>query len=726
MTISGDLNLALRTAQSGLTTHQRALNTVANNIANVNTDGYTRKIVQLEQRVVAGAGGGVELKTLGRHVDESLLMATRQELSVLHAGEAMASFASRVQDLFGTPESNASLAHVLSRFQSAISTLGAAPDGAIEQRDLVAAATEAASSLNRLSDAVQDLRLEADQRLARGADEVNTLLQRIAAFNDRIVRDAYVGQTNNDLRDERDRALDRLAQLMDIRAVTRPRADTLVFTTDGRTLVDDQPATVSHAAAASIHAQATYAEGDFAGLYIGAADPANDITAALPGGELAGLIELRDRILPDLQSTLDELAAQLRDTVNAIHNSGVPFPGLSRMQGSRSFIDPASQTITLASGDVAIGLFDAAGEQQAATTLGTIMTDAGYPAGGPWTLATMAAELETWLQGQGLAGASVGFSGGGLDIDLGSHAVKLALRDQSGSAFSDPPADVRIDFDADADGAADVTATGFAAFFGLNDFFVDDRSAAVQDSQVMEPSFTVPGASTLRFANAAGWSGTADIAAGATLADVAAAITLQTGLIAHVVPDGAGQRLRIHAADGEALAITAAAGDPLLPALALQPTNSGVAAAIAVRADIAASPSLTASGTMHYDAGRGARGAYFLSRGDGTAMIALADAVAQGVTFRDAGTLDGSVTSFAGYAATLISDVALRADALDRQQSFQSGLVDSLEYKAKSGSGVNLDQEVSDLMMFEQAYSASARVIGIVQKMFEALQQAIG
>jgi flagellar hook-associated protein 1 FlgK len=100
--------------------------------------------------------------------------------------------------------------------------------------------------------------------------------------------------------------------------------------------------------------------------------------------------------------------------------------------------------------------------------------------------------------------------------------------------------------------------------------------------------------------------------------------------------------------------------------------------------------------------------------------------VAQGVTFRDAGTLDGSVTSFAGYAATLISDVAVRADALEQQQSFQSGLVDSLEYKAKSGSGVNLDQEVSDLMMFEQAYSASARVIGIVQKMFEALQQAIG
>lgn len=106
-------------------------------------------------------------------------------------------------------------------------------------------------------------------------------------------------------------------------------------------------------------------------------------------------------------------------------------------------------------------------------------------------------------------------------------------------------------------------------------------------------------------------------------------------------------------------------------------------------------------------------------------MSALADAVAQGVTFGDAGALDGTVTSFAGYAASLISDVAVRADSLDRQQSFQSGLVESLEYKTRSRSGVNLDQELSDLMMFEQAYSASARVISVVQKMFEALQQAI-
>ena len=55
----GNITQALRTAQSGLLVNQRALFSVANNIANVNTDGYSRKIINIQQRVVAGVGQGV-------------------------------------------------------------------------------------------------------------------------------------------------------------------------------------------------------------------------------------------------------------------------------------------------------------------------------------------------------------------------------------------------------------------------------------------------------------------------------------------------------------------------------------------------------------------------------------------------------------------------------------------------------------------------------------------
>ncbi len=79
--MTGSLTLALRTAQSGLLVNQSALNAVANNIANVNSEGYSRKIVNTESRVVNGTGAGVQLSALTRQIDEGLLKSLRLEVS---------------------------------------------------------------------------------------------------------------------------------------------------------------------------------------------------------------------------------------------------------------------------------------------------------------------------------------------------------------------------------------------------------------------------------------------------------------------------------------------------------------------------------------------------------------------------------------------------------------------------------------------------------------------
>ena len=71
--MASSLTLSLKTAQSGLATSQAALDAVSNNIANVNTPGYSRKIVNTEQRVLAGVGAGVQLAEITRAIDEGLL-----------------------------------------------------------------------------------------------------------------------------------------------------------------------------------------------------------------------------------------------------------------------------------------------------------------------------------------------------------------------------------------------------------------------------------------------------------------------------------------------------------------------------------------------------------------------------------------------------------------------------------------------------------------------------
>ncbi|HOT82840.1 MAG TPA: flagellar basal body protein, partial [Candidatus Defluviicoccus seviourii] len=107
----GDLFAALRTSQSGLIANQRALSTVAQNIANVNTPGYSRKEPTLEQRVVDGNGAGVDLTQLKRTVDEGLLKTIRLETASLQEASVRQDYLGRVQTLFGSPESDTSLAH---------------------------------------------------------------------------------------------------------------------------------------------------------------------------------------------------------------------------------------------------------------------------------------------------------------------------------------------------------------------------------------------------------------------------------------------------------------------------------------------------------------------------------------------------------------------------------------------------------------------------------------
>ena len=124
----GSLTSALRTAQSGLLTNQSALDAVSNNIANVNSAGYSRKIVQLETRVVEGVGAGVQVAEITRAIDEGLLKNLRLEISALEDYTAQQGFYDRIQDIFGSPADNTSVSHSISQLTQALQSLTLAPE----------------------------------------------------------------------------------------------------------------------------------------------------------------------------------------------------------------------------------------------------------------------------------------------------------------------------------------------------------------------------------------------------------------------------------------------------------------------------------------------------------------------------------------------------------------------------------------------------------------------
>ena len=327
--MASSLTQALRTAQSGLLVNQSALDAVANNIANVNTKGYSRKTVNLEQRVVDGTGAGVQLSELTRQIDEGLLKSLRLELGNFNSLNVQRSFYDRLQDLFGAPADNSSISHIVSDLTAALESLSVAPNKTLELSEVLRQAQNTTIKLQDMSTTIQELRQQADNSVADIVTEINALVTRIGNFNDTLVRNSTTNQDVTDLKDQRDQAIDRLAELIDIRYFVRSDGDVVVFTSNGRTLVDNIPATLTHRAASTVSATSTHAEGNIGGIFVGTEIAGNDITDEIKEGQLKGLVELRDSVLTDLQSQIDEMAAGIRDTFNQVHNSGPPTPAWS-------------------------------------------------------------------------------------------------------------------------------------------------------------------------------------------------------------------------------------------------------------------------------------------------------------------------------------------------------------------------------------------------------------
>ena len=746
--MAGTITLALRTAQSGLLANQQALDAVANNVSNVNTPNYSRKIVNMEQRVLAGSGAGVQVSDVTRSVDEGLIKSVRLELSSFHALNVQRDYYDRIQDLFGEPGENSSIAHVISEFENAIEMLAVSPDKTLEQSEFTRQGQQLTLSFQNMSDTIQDLRLQADKEIADVVTEINSLISDIGDYNDTIVRNKSIQADVTDLMDQRDAAVDRLSELVDVRYFYRDDGDIVVFTSGGRTLVDNIPATLTHYAASSISATTTHAEGDLGGIYVNNQVEGNDITNEILGGQLYGLIQQRDSVLTDLQAQIDELAVMVRDTVNQVHNRGVAFPGSQSATGSRRFVDTAnavntkSQTIKLdptnSADDVAVLLFDNSGNQQAATTLNAIMTGAGLSsrgAGDDWTIADLASNLESWYQSNGAAGAVVEVnSDGKFSIELNSSSVSFAFRDETATANGSTHEDAEIAFDADGDGTTDETVSGFSNFLGLNDFFVDNLGRNVHQSSVLSSGFT-SSATTLRFVDGTtnlpldpggGNDVTLSIPSGSSLHDIATLISNNvTNITADVVPDGDGFRLRISHDDGIDFEITESGGT-LLNTIDMDLANTRVAESLTVRSDILSSPSKVTRGTVQWDADLGTSGEYFTSSGDDSGIQALAVQFASSNSFKASGGLAALSVNFSEYGTSIVSRSASLADTNTDRSIQQETLTNSLQLKSDNFRGVNLDEEMASLIVFEQAYSASARLISVIQDMFDALEASIG
>ncbi|RAI59337.1 flagellar hook-associated protein FlgK [Roseicella frigidaeris] len=292
------LDAALRIASSGLAAVQRNIAQASQNVANADTEGYTRKSVT--QRAVTGGDSpaGVRTSEAQRAVDAALLA----RLDASRAGSAAAtlreSLLTGIEEAHG--DSGQTLPDGVSDLQNAFIALRDTPADAGAQRSVLAAATTLAERLNGVSQAIGTARQQAQDGLVSEVKAANAALRQVASLTLQIRNGAGDAAA---LEDQRDAAIASLAESLGVQAVKRGDGDVLLVAKGGVVL----PLDPDHNQLAT--AEATVAPGSSAlpGITLNGLD----VTRQLSGGRIGEALTLRDTTLPRYQAELDVLASGL-------------------------------------------------------------------------------------------------------------------------------------------------------------------------------------------------------------------------------------------------------------------------------------------------------------------------------------------------------------------------------------------------------------------------------
>ncbi|HEV8636242.1 MAG TPA: flagellar hook-associated protein FlgK [Chloroflexota bacterium] len=217
------LNLANR----ALVSQQLALDVTAHNIANANTDGFTRQAAEMQASVpftVTGTtrpqqpaqlGTGVDIVNIKRFRDGFLDLQYRAEQQVFGQWEATHSAIGRLEESLSEP-SEEGLGAALSKFWNDWSGLANNPESQAYRKALVESAQTMTTQMNNLHRAWETQQHDLDRQIALRVKDINNLTTRIARLNDEIVRVVGAGDQPNDLRDERDNLIDKLSKIVNL------------------------------------------------------------------------------------------------------------------------------------------------------------------------------------------------------------------------------------------------------------------------------------------------------------------------------------------------------------------------------------------------------------------------------------------------------------------------------------------------------------------------------
>lgn len=324
------LTQALGAAAAGLRVSEAGLSLIAANVANAQTPGYIRKTVS---QLTASGGDliSVRVAAINRELDQYLQRQLRAESSGGAYADAKAQYYQRLQKIYGDPGSPSSLETVYTKLTAAAQALATNPADYSARANLLNAAHAVTQQLNSLTSDIQGLRGDTEQALADAVRSANTAIQGLAQVNAHLATSQLPDASKASLLDQRDQYLDQLSQLMDIKFTENQFNQVSVFTSSGVQLLGAQTSRLSFDTQGMMTATAEWSR-DPAQCQVGTITLTSQngasidliATKAFRSGRIAALLEMRDQVLVQAQSQLDEFAAGLARLLSDRTTPGTP------------------------------------------------------------------------------------------------------------------------------------------------------------------------------------------------------------------------------------------------------------------------------------------------------------------------------------------------------------------------------------------------------------------
>ena len=470
------------TSVSGLLAFQRALTVTSNNISNVATPGYSKENANFTERPGQAyssgyIGSGTAIDSVTRSYDELLAGQVRSSQSSFSSFDTYATQAAQIDNMLSDKKTGLTVS--LQNFINAYQTVANSPSTTAQRQALLSQANGISQQMQNYNTQLQTYAGGIEQGIGSAITQINTLTDGIAKLNQQIASGlASTGQTPNQLMDQRDQMLDQLSQYISVNTATQADGSMNVYVGTGQPLV---------IGATTQKLQATpnqYNASENQVSLIGGGGLTTDITSSISGGQLGGLLAVRDQVLRPAETALGQFSVGLATLTNQAQAAGIDLTGAA---GKPMFavggVISTSSSVNTGTGSVTT----------TRTNLASLTTDDYIlrQSGGAWTLTDESTGQPVTMTGTGTAADP--FMAAGLSMVVAGTAANgdsFEIRPTAGasagmSMLLTSPAQVAV--------ASSIQTTGAAANTG---------SGAVSSSVVSDPSVWVPGTYTISFTSA--------------------------------------------------------------------------------------------------------------------------------------------------------------------------------------------------------------------------------